>query len=57
MPNNWRSTASNGWMESFCHRHDIKSATIFGERASVNPTTVFDWKDKFPGLVDGYETM
>ena len=47
--------ASNGCLESFRRRHDIKCATICGESASVNPTTVSDWKDKHPTLVDGYE--
>ena len=34
--------ASNGWLHSFCKRHQIKHANLHGESADVNQEAVED---------------
>ena len=40
--------ASNEWLESFKHRHNIVMGTMSGERGDVSNDTVNDWKSKLP---------
>ena len=46
--------ASNGWLESFKHRHNIVMGTMSGERGDVSNDTVNDWKSKLPTVCEGY---
>ena len=46
--------ASNGWLDSFRHRHNIVAGTLSGERGDVSDTAVEDWKSKLPVVCDGY---
>lgn len=46
--------ASNGWLQRFKDRHQISSAILCGERGSVIPTTVDDWKNRLPEIISGY---
>lgn len=47
--------ASNGWLESFKHRHNIVFNAVCGEANDVDMQTVADWKGKIEDLVAGYE--
>ena len=50
--------ASNGWLESFKKRHNIRQFTISGESADVSEETVQDWYEKLNVLMDGcYYTL
>ena len=53
-----RSTfkASNGWLEKFKNRHGIVFRALCGESASVDSTTVEEWKKRLPTLIDSYST-
>lgn len=46
--------ASNGWLEKFRKRHDIKFRSICGESSSVDMETVTNWEEKLPSLISGY---
>lgn len=47
-------TASNGWLESFLNRHQLKLAQLHGESADVDPEVCEEWIKKLPGgLQDG----
>ncbi len=48
-------TASNGWLQCFQKRHNIRSAVLHGEAASVSEDTVADWKQRLPSICEGYE--
>ena len=45
---------SNGWLGSFLKRHNIVFRTMSGERGDVDLTTVTDWKDRVPTIIDDY---
>jgi hypothetical protein len=47
--------ASNGWLEKFRTRHNISFRVINGESSSVDITTVDDWIQRIPKIIDGYE--
>lgn len=46
--------ASNGWLDKFCLRHNIKFRAISGEAANVNLDDVSEWQRKLPNLLSGY---
>ena len=47
---------SNGWIDRFKQRHDLKFKTIIGERGDVNMETTSNWlRDVYPALVEGYK--
>ncbi|XP_066268105.1 tigger transposable element-derived protein 4-like [Branchiostoma lanceolatum] len=46
--------ASNGWLESFKKRHNIRASTMVGESGGVDKSTVEDWKKKIPDVTAGY---
>ena len=48
-------TASNGWLKSFCDRHQIKSSSLHGESADVSVDAVQQWMSDLPKLTEGYE--
>ena len=48
-------TPSNGWLESFNRRHNIKLAVLSGEAGDVDSSVVSDWKKRLPQLCDGYD--
>jgi predicted DNA-binding protein YlxM (UPF0122 family) len=45
---------SNGWLQKFRTRHGIKHRAICGESATVDPTTVDDWKTRVHLIIDKY---
>ena len=51
---NSRFKASNGWLQSFKVRHNLKMLTVCGESASVPQGTVEAWHSRVKDLVIGY---
>jgi hypothetical protein len=47
--------ASNGWLDRWLKRNNVKSACLSGDRAEVSEEVVEDWKKRLPTLCDGYE--
>ena len=47
--------ASNGWLESFKKRHNIKQFVASGEAGGVSEETVRSWHERLPSLLRGYE--
>ena len=47
--------ASNGWLERFKGRHNLKQFTISGEAASVSDVTVASWHERMKELTRGYK--
>ena len=45
--------ASNGWLESFNHHHNIVFKAVCGEANDVDMQTAADWKGKIEDLVAG----
>lgn len=48
-------TASNGWLDSFTYRHQLKLATLHGESADVDPEVCAQWREKLPEIMQGYK--
>ena len=46
--------ASNGWLEKFRNRHVISFRTINGESASVDNSTIEEWKNRLSIVIDGF---
>ena len=47
--------ASNGWLESWTRRNNIRLSALSGEAAEVNPTVVDDWKARLADICKGYK--
>ena len=47
--------ASNGWLESFKKRHNLKQITISGECGDVQEETVAGWMERLKFLLRGYK--
>ena len=48
-------TASNGWLDSFKKRHDIKASVLSGEAADVSEDVVANWSQRIDTICAGYE--
>lgn len=46
--------ASNGWLARFKGRHNIRAATLSGERASVDADTVDNWRERLPDIIKDF---
>ena len=46
--------ASNGWLQKFAVRHNIKMSVLHGESADVSDLTVENWKEKLAAICEGY---
>ena len=49
--------ASNGWLDSFKRRHNIKSMKVSGECADVTEETVTGWFERLKVLISGYDLV
>ena len=47
--------ASNGWLEKWKARHNIKGMTISGESGEVSSKTADSWKERLPEIIHGYK--
>ena len=47
-------TASNGWLKSFCDRHQIKFSNLHGESADVSVDAVQQWMQDLPKIPENY---
>ena len=46
--------ASNGWLDRWKKRHNVRKKTISGESGDVSGETVESWKERIPDIVEGY---
>ena len=46
--------ASNGWLQKWKQRYNIKQVSICGESGDVQGDTVTSWKEHLPEIVSGY---
>ncbi len=46
--------ASNGWLDSWKKRYNVKQVVISGESVDVSGDTVLSWKERLPEIVAGY---
>ena len=55
MKHNYTSfNASNGWLQRFITRHNIRMSSLHGESAEVSQEVVDNWKQNLPELCHGY---
>ncbi len=47
--------ASNGWLERFRTRYNVRFRAISGEAAAVNTDTMDDWKKRLPKIIEGFD--
>ena len=47
-------TASNGWLEKWQKRHNVRMAVLSGEAADVDASIVSDWSSRLQSMCDGY---
>ena len=47
--------ASNGCMDKFAARHQLKFSTLHGESAGVDTAVCDQWKEQLPRLCEGYD--
>ena len=47
--------ASNGWLECWLKRYNVKLAVLCGESAEVPQDVVDDWGKRLPALTEGYD--
>ena len=47
-------TASNGWLDRFKKRFNIKSKVISGEAGGVREETATSWQERLPNILSGY---
>ena len=47
--------ASNGWMDSFASRHQLKFANLHGESAGVDPQVCTQWREQLHRICNGYK--
>ena len=48
-------SASNGWLQSWRSRFNVKAALLSGEAADVREEDVTNWMERLPTLYEGYE--
>ena len=47
-------TSSNGWLEKWKTRHNVKQFSVAGEDGEVNAETLESWAERSPEIVKGY---
>ena len=55
MKQNYKFTASNGWLKSFCIILQIKFSTLHSEGAQVCNKAIDQWLQELPTIMKGYE--
>ena len=49
--------ASNGWLDRWKRRYNIRQITVSGNSGDVSGVTVDSWKEGLPELVRGYKSV
>ena len=47
-------TSSNGWLEKWKTRHNVKQFSVAGEDGKVSAETLESWAERLPEIVKGY---
>ena len=47
--------ASNGWLDRFSSRHQLRFSALHGESAGVDPSVYKQWIEQLPCLCEGYD--
>ena len=47
--------ASNGWLQRFKDRHNIKQLVVSGEAGDMAVETIEAWNERLKGLTQGYD--
>ena len=47
--------ASNGWLEKWKTRHNVRQFSVAGEDGEVNAETLESWAERLPEIVKEYE--
>ena len=47
-------SGSNGWLEKWQKRHNVRMVVLSGEAADVDPTVVSDWSERLKTICQGY---
>ncbi len=47
--------ASNGWLDRWKKRFNVKCSVLSGESAGVSEEDVADWAKRLPNIIDGYD--
>ena len=47
--------ASNGWLDRWKKKHNIKQLKVCGESGDVSGATVDSWKKRLPQILEGYD--
>ena len=47
-------SASNGWLDSFSSRHQLRYSTLHGESAGVDTSVCDQWRQQLPRPCEGY---
>lgn len=48
-------TDSNGWLNQFQARHNIKCSVLSGESADINPEIIEDWSKRLSSICKNYD--
>ena len=48
-------SASNGWLKSFCVRHQIRFSLLHGENAEISADVVQKWMQELPNIIKDYQ--
>jgi len=46
--------ASNGWLDHWKKRYDVRQMKVSGESGDVSGATVNSWKERLPDILQGY---
>ena len=46
--------ASNGWLDRWKKKHNIKQLKVCGESGDVSGATIASWKERLPHILNGY---
>ena len=49
--------ASNGWLDRWKKRYNVRQVTVSGESGDVSGQTVDSWKERLPELLQGYKSV
>ena len=48
---------TNGWLEKWKRRYNVRKVTVSGESGDVSGVTVSAWKERLPEILRGYDNL